>query len=326
MGIVKYNGGINWILNAINQRISNRKQAEFGIAALATFCEICTGNNTVAIVTAGPIAKQISDEHGVCLLYTSLLLPQGWFSVPAKAAIGTILWMASWWITRPVHIAVTALLPIVVNALFDLVPMAQVISQYASEIVVLLLGADLVSITWSETGLDKRLSLKALSLIGPSVKQQIVTWFVVAAGLSAFLPNVMVCAILTPIAISMLTFLGEKDPANSEIGAIILLAIAWGSGVGGCGTPLGGAMNLVAINYIEQLIGQEFMYITWVKQLMPFLVALVIVNTAYLCTIKTSVSHLKGTREFFPGPKQFWSSNLEGNALIGPGLRDQAAR
>lgn len=236
---------------------------------------------------------------GPIIFLMALLLPQGWFSVPAKAAIGTILWMASWWITRPVHIAVTALLPIVVNALFDLVPMAQVISQYASEIVVLLLGADLVSITWSETGLDKRLSLKALSLIGPSVKQQIVTWFVVAAGLSAFLPNVMVCAILTPIAISMLTFLGEKDPANSEIGAVILLAIAWGSGVGGCGTPLGGAMNLVAINYIEQLIGQEFMYITWVKQLMPFLVALVIVNTAYLCTIKTSVSHLKGTREFF---------------------------
>ena len=145
-----------------------------------------------------PIQNSAALLIGPIIFLMALLLPQGWFSVPAKAAIGTILWMASWWITRPVHIAVTALLPIVVNALFDLVPMAQVISQYASEIVVLLLGADLVSITWSETGLDKRLSLKALSLIGPSVKQQIVTWFVVAAGLSAFLPNVMVCAILTP--------------------------------------------------------------------------------------------------------------------------------
>lgn len=74
VGIVKYNGGITWILNAINQRISNRKQAEFGIAALATFCEICTGNNTVAIVTAGPIAKQISDEHGVDPRRTASLL------------------------------------------------------------------------------------------------------------------------------------------------------------------------------------------------------------------------------------------------------------
>jgi Na+/H+ antiporter NhaC len=65
VGIVTYNGGIAWILNFINKRIKTKKQAEAGIAALATFCEICTGNNTVAIVTAGPIAKQICDEHGV---------------------------------------------------------------------------------------------------------------------------------------------------------------------------------------------------------------------------------------------------------------------
>ncbi|HHY70514.1 MAG TPA: hypothetical protein GX519_02415 [Thermoanaerobacterales bacterium] len=236
---------------------------------------------------------------GPIMFFAALLLPQGWFDFPARAAIGTVLWMAGWWITRPLHIAVTAMLPIVVNALFDLIPMKQVISQYASEIVVLLLGADLVSITWSETGLDKRLSLKALSLIGPSVKQQIAIWFLVSAGLSAFLPNVMVCAILTPIAISMLTFLGEKDFANSEIAVVILLAIAWGSGIGGCGSPLGGAMNLVAINYIEQFIGQEFMYIAWVKRLMPFLAILVAVNITYLCMIKTNVSHLRGTREFF---------------------------
>jgi Na+/H+ antiporter NhaC len=65
VGIVTYNGGITWILNAIDKKISTRKQAAFGIATLISLCEICTGNNTVAIVTAGPIAKQISDDYGV---------------------------------------------------------------------------------------------------------------------------------------------------------------------------------------------------------------------------------------------------------------------
>jgi Na+/H+ antiporter NhaC len=65
VGIVTYNGGITWILNAIDKKIKTRKQAAFGIATLISLCEICTGNNTVAIVTAGPIAKQVSDDYGV---------------------------------------------------------------------------------------------------------------------------------------------------------------------------------------------------------------------------------------------------------------------
>jgi Na+/H+ antiporter NhaC len=65
VGTVTYNGGITWILNAIDKKISTRKQATFGIAVLISLCEICTGNNTVAIVTAGPIAKQISDDYDV---------------------------------------------------------------------------------------------------------------------------------------------------------------------------------------------------------------------------------------------------------------------
>ena len=41
----------------------------------------------------------------------------------------------------------------------------------------------------------------------------------------------------------------------SDIGSIILMTIAWGAGIGGIATPLGGAMNLVIIEYLEQLTG-----------------------------------------------------------------------
>ena len=65
VSLVKENGGIQYILNFIKNRIKGKKGAEFGIAALALFVDMCTANNTVAIVMAGPIAKEISDEFGV---------------------------------------------------------------------------------------------------------------------------------------------------------------------------------------------------------------------------------------------------------------------
>ena len=65
VSLVKEYGGIQFILNLIRSKINGKKGAEFGIAGLALMVDACTANNTVAIVMAGPIAKEISDEFGV---------------------------------------------------------------------------------------------------------------------------------------------------------------------------------------------------------------------------------------------------------------------
>ena len=65
VSLVKENGGIQFVLNLIKSKINSKKGAEFGIAALTLLVDCCTANNTVAIVMAGPIAKEISDEFGV---------------------------------------------------------------------------------------------------------------------------------------------------------------------------------------------------------------------------------------------------------------------
>ena len=65
VSLVREYGGIQFILNVIKSRIRGKKGAEAGIALLALFVDLCTANNTVAIVMAGPIAKEISDDYGV---------------------------------------------------------------------------------------------------------------------------------------------------------------------------------------------------------------------------------------------------------------------
>ena len=65
VSLVKEYGGIQFILQWIHKRIKGEKGAELGIAGLALLVDACTANNTVAIVMAGPIAKEISEEYCV---------------------------------------------------------------------------------------------------------------------------------------------------------------------------------------------------------------------------------------------------------------------
>ena len=65
VSLVKEYGGIHFILQWIHRMIKGEKGAELGIAGLALLVDACTANNTVAIVMAGPIAKEICEEYGV---------------------------------------------------------------------------------------------------------------------------------------------------------------------------------------------------------------------------------------------------------------------
>ncbi len=228
------------------------------------------------------------------------LLPASVFpTAAARAAIGTVAWMAFWWITAPVGFAVTAFLPIGLNALFSMTDMSKVIANYSSETILLLLGASILTISWEETGLDYRISARFLSLIGSNLRKQIMFWFLLSAGLSAILPNAVVCATITPIAVSMLRYVGEEDIASSRIGSLLLLTIAYATGVGGLASPLGGAMNLVTVDYLEQLTGVEYMYTSWVVRFLPIMIVLVVSNILMLLVGIKKEEEIGGSREFF---------------------------
>ena len=63
--LIKVNGGIDYILSHLRRRIKTKKGAELGIAMLVSIVDLCTANNTIAIVTAGPLAKEISTDFDI---------------------------------------------------------------------------------------------------------------------------------------------------------------------------------------------------------------------------------------------------------------------
>ena len=63
--IIRYNGGIDYIIEKMTKRVNGKRGAELSIAALVSMVNICTANNTVAILTVGDISKSIGDRFGL---------------------------------------------------------------------------------------------------------------------------------------------------------------------------------------------------------------------------------------------------------------------
>lgn len=244
-------------------------------------------------------------KRSVCLILgpvifaLSALLLQDVFTAAGAQAVGITLWMIFWWVTRPVNIIVTALLPVIANAFLNMIPMTDVISQYSCESIILVFGSGLITLPWVAIGLDRRIALKVLSLVGPSMKSQITVWFLAATLLSTMLPDLAVCVMLCPIAVSMLKAAGYDRIEGCAPAVPILLGIGWGCSLGGIGTPLGGAMNLTAITVLEEFTGKEFMYVDWLTHITPLFIIATIVTLAYMILMPLSVKRLEGTKEYF---------------------------
>lgn len=232
-------------------------------------------------------------------LFLLTFIPFAGLDLKIRLALGTTLWMGVWWVMMPVAPAITAFLPVVINAVFSLTPMSRVVSCYSSELVFLLAGSDLITMVWSKTGVDKRIAARTLSLVGTSVKQQVLVWFLLATVMSAFLPNTVIAAVLCSIALSMLQFVGEGDLKKSEVAPLVMLAIVWGANNGGMLTPLGGAMNLITVAYVEELLGAELLYSEWVVRVLPFGVVVTALTAVYLMRIKCTKKSLDGSKEYF---------------------------
>ena len=63
--IIRYNGGLDFIIDSLTRHIRSRRKAYLSVAGLVSLVNFCTANNTIAIITVGPLAKEISEKYGL---------------------------------------------------------------------------------------------------------------------------------------------------------------------------------------------------------------------------------------------------------------------
>ena len=121
VSLVKEFGGIQFILNLIKKSIKGQKGGEIGIAGLSLLVDMCTANNTVAIVMAGPIAKEISEEFDISSrrsaslldIFTSVgqgMIPYGAQLLSAASLTGLTPFAIMPYLFYPILMAVSAVL------------------------------------------------------------------------------------------------------------------------------------------------------------------------------------------------------------------------
>lgn len=74
LSIIRHNGGINYLIKALSMKVSGKRGGEFCISCMVVLVNMCTANNTVALITVGPIAKDISGKYGISPRRTASIL------------------------------------------------------------------------------------------------------------------------------------------------------------------------------------------------------------------------------------------------------------
>ena len=95
MSLIRYGGGIDFVIRHLSRHIHGRRGAELTIGGMVAFTNVCTANNTVAILTIGPIAREIAQRYGIDPRKSASLLDT--FSCLAQALLpyGAQLLMAA---------------------------------------------------------------------------------------------------------------------------------------------------------------------------------------------------------------------------------------
>ena len=167
----------------------------------------------------------------------------------AQAAMaGTVLWMAVWWISECVPIAVTALLPLVLFPLLGIQDLPATAAHYGRDIIFLFIGGFLLALGVERSGLHNRFALWTVSRIGASPPRLVLGTLLASGTLSMWINSTAAVLVMLPIALSLLRTTGSAK----GLGAVLALAVSYGATIGGMATPVGTPPNLVMMAMWKQ--------------------------------------------------------------------------
>lgn len=213
------------------------------------------------------------------------------------------IWIALWWVTEAVPIAVTALLPIVLFPLTGALDLSATTASYGHKYIFLYMGGFILAIAIEKWNLHKRMALHIIKLIGTNVKNIILGFMVATAFLSMWISNTATSVMMLPIGMSIVSQLKDNPSTimdeNKLFGKALMLSIAYSASIGGIATLIGTPPNLVFAGYIQEIYNIDISFFQWLKFGLPISIVLLIVSWFYLTHVA-----FKFKQKEFPGGKE----------------------
>ena len=177
-----------------------------------------------------------------------------------RCVLGLTLWMAAWWMTEVVPLAVTSLLPLAVLPLAGVASARTVTPTYFDETIALFLGGFALALAMEHSGLHRRFAHAVVRAAGTSPRR-LVLGFLLAAGLvSMWVSNTATALMLMPVATTVVRAVlppsEARGAAHRRFAACVVLAVAYGASLGGVGTLVGTPPNMIFRGFVEQHAGE----------------------------------------------------------------------
>lgn len=238
------------------------------------------------------------------LTYTLILLffkPKG-LSEAAIAILASTAWMAIWWITEAIPIAMTSLLPIVLFPLSGGMELSTTTASFGHKYIFLYMGGFIIAIAIEKWNLHKRIALNIINIIGSDIKKIILGFMVATAFLSMWISNTATAVMMLPIGIAIISQL-KDNPHTVEnetrlFGKALMLAIAYSASIGGIATLIGTPPNLVLAGVVLNTYGYEITFFQWFLFGFPIAVLLLFICWKYLTSYAYNFKQME-----FPGGK-----------------------
>ena len=188
---------------------------------------------------------------------------------PAAASVlGVAAWMAIWWISECLPLAVTALLPIALFPLLDVATTKVAASHFANEIVFLYLGGFFLAGALEHWQAHVRIALAVIARVGTDSRRLVLGVMLATGFISMWISNTATAAMMYPIALAIGSLYGDSAAARSQRVAL-LLGVAFAASIGGMGTLLGTPPNLILAGAAKELIGVNLDFFTFLKFGLP---------------------------------------------------------
>lgn len=222
------------------------------------------------------------------------LSEEGW------KTLGTALLMAIWWITEPIPIAATALLPLVLFPLLGLGGIKDVAAPYANPLVFLFLGGFLIALAMQRWNLHKRLAIHLIQALGTRPTRVIAGFLLTGALTSMWVSNTATAMMMLPIATSVVALVttGERS-SHQNLGPALMLAVAYGATTGGMATLIGTPPNALLAGYMGKIYDVDIGFGQWMLIGLPvtFLALPVVYFVLTRIAFRLSNQEIPGMRE-----------------------------
>jgi len=239
----------------------------------------------------------------ICFILIQFFMDFEGLSASGKSVLASAIWMAIWWITEAVPLAVTALLPLVLFPLTGALPIKETTTPYSHPYIFLYLGGFFIAIAIEKWNLHKRIALAIIHGIGTNFIMIILGFMMATAFLSMWISNTAAAVMILPVGMAIIKQLkDQRSPISSEndqFGKALMLSIAYSASIGGIATLIGTPPNLVLAGVVKESFGITITFKDWFVFGFPLSIVLLFTCWYFLTHVVYKFKH-----KSFPGGKE----------------------